>query len=47
VVAARVDQEIVRVFGMKFTRATRRSTYRFRELDGSWRIWAIDEVSAH
>ena len=43
-VSARVDQEVIRVFGMKFTRATRRSTYHFREFDGSWHIWEIDEV---
>ena len=43
--SARVDQEIVRVFGMKFTRGTRRSIYHFRELGESWRIWAIDDVA--
>ena len=45
-ISARVDQEVVRVFGMKFTRATRRSIYHFREVGGSWRIWGIDEVPA-
>jgi hypothetical protein len=45
-VSARVDQEVIRVFGMKFTRATRRSIYHFREFDGSWHIWEIDEVPA-
>jgi hypothetical protein len=45
-ISARVDQEVVRVFGMKFTRATRRSIYHFREHGGSWRIWKIDEVRA-
>ena len=45
-ISATVDQEIVRVFGMKFTRGTRRSIYHFREFSGSWRIWGIDEVSA-
>ena len=45
-VSARVDQEVIRVFGMKFTRATRRSIYHFREVGGSWRIWGIDEVPA-
>ena len=44
--SARVEQEVIRVFGMKFTRATRRSIYYFRELGGSWRIWGIDEVPA-
>ncbi len=43
--SARVDQEIVRVFGMKFTRGTRRSIYHLRELGESWRIWAIDDVA--
>jgi hypothetical protein len=45
-VEAKVEQEIVRVIGMKFTRGTRRSVYQFRTLDGSWRIWGIDEESA-
>ncbi len=45
-ISARVDQEIVRVFGLKFTRGTRRSIYHFREISGSWRIWGIDEVGA-
>jgi hypothetical protein len=45
-ISARVDQDIVRVFGMKFTRATRRSIYQFREFGGSWHIWGIDEVPA-
>jgi hypothetical protein len=44
VISARVDQEIVRVVGLKFTRATRRSTYNFRALGNSWRVWEIDEV---
>ena len=44
--SARVEQEVIRVFGMKFTRATRRSIYYFREVGGSWRIWGIDEVPA-
>ena len=42
--SARVDQEIVRVFGMKFSHGTRRSIYHFRALGDSWRIWGIDEV---
>ncbi len=45
-ISAKVDQEIVRVFGLKITRGTRRSIYHFRELGGSWRIWRIDEVRA-
>ncbi len=45
-VSARVDEEFVRVFGMKFTRGTRRSIYHFREFSGSWRIWGIDELGA-
>ena len=45
-ISARVDQEIVRVIGMKFTHGTRRSIYYFRELGESWRIWQIDEVRA-
>ncbi len=45
-ISAKVDQEIVRVSGMKFTRGTRRSIYHFREASGSWRIWGIDEVSS-
>lgn len=44
-VSARVDQEFVRVFGVKFTRGTRRSIYHFRVFGESWRIWKIDEVS--
>ena len=43
--SARVDQELVRVFGMKFTRGMRRSIYHFREYRGKWRIWGIDEVA--
>jgi hypothetical protein len=45
-ISARVDQEFVRVFGMKFTRGTRRSTYHFREHGGTWRIWEVDELPA-
>jgi hypothetical protein len=44
--SARVEQEIIRVFGMKFTRATRRSIYHFREFEGSWHIWEIEVVRA-
>jgi len=44
-ISARVDQEFVRVFGVKFTRGTRRSIYHFRVFGESWRIWKIDEVS--
>jgi hypothetical protein len=43
--SATVDQELVRVFEMKFTRATRRSIYHFREHRGTWRIWGIDKVA--
>ena len=43
-ISARVDQELVRVFGMKFTRGTRRSIYHFRVFGESWRIWKIDEL---
>ena len=42
---ARVDEDVVRVFGMKLTRARRRSLYEFRQLGRSWRIWGIDEVA--
>ena len=45
-ISAKVAQEIVRVFGMKFMRGTRQSIYHFRELGVSWRIWGIDEVGA-
>ncbi len=45
-ISAKVAQEIVRVFGMKFMRGTRQSIYHFRELGMSWRIWGIDEVRA-
>lgn len=45
-VAATVEQDVLRIFGLKITRETRRSIYRFRELGGSWRIWRIDEVAA-
>jgi hypothetical protein len=45
IVSVKLDQEIVRVVGIKFTRGSRRSIYRFRDLDGSWRIWGIDEVA--
>ena len=44
-VSVKLDQEIVRVIGIKFTRGSRRSTYHFRDLGGSWRIWEIDEVA--
>jgi hypothetical protein len=40
-ISAKVDQEIVRVIGMKFTHGSRRSIYHFRDLGGSWRIWEI------
>ena len=43
--SARVDQEIVRVFGMKLTRGMRRSIYHFRQLDDSWRIWGIEVLT--
>ena len=46
-ISARVDQEIIRVFGLKFARAERRSIYSFRALDESWRIWGIEELAAH
>ena len=42
---AKVDQEFVRIVGMKFTRGARSSIFHFRELSGSWRIWGIDEVA--
>jgi hypothetical protein len=45
-VLAAVEQEVVRVVGMKFARGKRRSTYHFREFGGSWRIWEIDEESS-
>ena len=45
-ISARVDQEFVRVIGMKFTRGTRRSIYHFREHGGTWRIWKVDELRA-
>jgi ribosome-binding protein aMBF1 (putative translation factor) len=41
-VSVKLDQEIVRVLGIKFTRGSRRSTYHFRDLGGTWRIWEID-----
>ena len=44
-VSLKLDQEIVRVLGIKFTRGSRRSIYHFRDLGGSWRIWEIDEVA--
>jgi hypothetical protein len=44
-ISAKLEQEIVRVFGMKLTHGSRRSIYHFRELAGSWRIWGIDEVA--
>jgi hypothetical protein len=43
-VSVKLDQEIVRVLGIKFTRGSRRSIYHFREFNGSWHIWEIDEV---
>jgi hypothetical protein len=43
-ISARVDQEFVRVFGLKITRGTRRSIYYFRAFGEAWRIWEIDEV---
>lgn len=43
-VEAQVDQEFVRVFGMKFTRGSRRSIFRFRSDGNVWRIWEINEV---
>jgi hypothetical protein len=46
-VQATVEQEIVRVIGMKFTRGKRRSIYQFREFGGSWRIWGIVEEISH
>ena len=45
-VAARVDQEFVRVVGMKITRGSRRSIYHFRAFGGSWRIWDIEVPSS-
>jgi hypothetical protein len=44
-ISAELEQEFVRVFGLKFTRGSRRSVYHFRELGESWRIWGIDEVA--
>jgi hypothetical protein len=44
-ISVKLDQEFVRVIGIKFTRGSRRSTYHFRDLGGSWRIWGIDEVA--
>jgi len=46
-VSAHVDQEFVRVFGIKITRERRRSIFHFREFEGAWRIWKIDEVAGH
>jgi hypothetical protein len=45
-ISAMVDQEIIRVFDMKFTRDRRQSIYHFREFGGDWRIWGINEVDA-
>ena len=44
-VSVKLEQEIVRVLGVKFTRGSRRSIYHFRDLGGSWRIWEIEEVA--
>jgi hypothetical protein len=45
-ISAKVDQEIVRVSGMKFMRAKRQSIYEFRPFGKSWRIWGIGEIVA-
>ena len=42
--AAVVDQELVRIFGLKLSHAKRRSNYQFRTLGDSWRIWRIDST---
>ena len=44
-ISVKLDQEFVRVIGIKFTHGSRRSTYHFRDLGESWRIWEIDEVT--
>jgi hypothetical protein len=43
-ISAKLDQEFIRVIGMKFTRGSRRSIYQFRDLGDTWRIWRIDEA---
>ena len=42
-ISVMINQETVRVFGLKFIHAKQRSIYRFREHDGSWWIWEIKE----
>jgi hypothetical protein len=42
--SARVDQEIVRVIGMKLMREERHSIYHFRRSGESWQIWRIDPI---
>jgi hypothetical protein len=43
-VAARVDQDYVRVVGLKFLYGTRQSVYHFRAHGEAYRLWAIDEL---
>lgn len=40
--AARVDQEIVRIFGLKIIRSKQSAIVRFRPLGDVWRIWDIE-----
>jgi hypothetical protein len=45
--AARVDQQLVRVFGLKILHAERSSVFHFRAMGESWRIWGIDKLCTH
>jgi hypothetical protein len=45
-VSAKVDQEFMRIFGLKITRGTRQMFYRFRPDGRDWRVWEIEERGA-
>jgi hypothetical protein len=44
--SASVDQEFIRIVGLKFIRDHRRRVFHFRAAGDVWRIWAIAEPKA-
>ncbi len=45
-ISAEVDQELMRIFGLKITRSSRQMVFRFRPHGRDWRIWGMEERGA-
>ena len=42
--SARVDQDFIRIFGLRIVGDSRQRIFRFRLQDGIWRIWSIEQT---